>query len=127
MGGPDTPAVGFALGIERILLALEAEQISRPEVAPLDAFVVDFAGGASARDLTARLRAAGYRVDRSFDRRSPKAQFKLAGRSGARLALVIGLDELASGTIGVKDLKKDTEQVAVPADEILDELSRRLG
>jgi histidyl-tRNA synthetase len=127
MGGPDTPAVGFALGVERILLALEAEQVGRPEVAPLDAFVVDFAGGASARDLTARLRAAGYRVDRSFDNRSPKAQFKAAGRSGARLALVIGPDELAGGTVGVKDLQKEGEQVAVSAEEILDELSRRLG
>ena len=59
--------------------------------------MVDFAGGDAARDLTARLRAAGLRADRAFDGRSPKAQFKAADRSGARLALVVGPDEAAAG------------------------------
>lgn len=127
MGGPDTPAVGFALGIERILLALEAEQSTPPVPAPLDAFVVDFAGGSAARDLTARLRAAGFRVDRSFDGRSPKAQFKAADRSGARLALVIGPDETANRTVGIKDLHKGGEQATVAIDQIVTELPRRLG
>ena len=127
MGGPDTPAVGFALGIERILLALEAEDAVPPPPAPLDAFVVDFAGGAAARDLTSRLRAAGFRVDRSFDNRSPKAQFKAADRSGARLALVIGPDEAANATVGIKDLQKGGEQVTVPLEGIVAELPRRLG
>jgi histidyl-tRNA synthetase len=127
MGGPDTPAVGFALGIERILLALEAEEISLAPPAPLDAFVVDFAGGQAARDLTARLRRAGYRVDRSFDSRSPKAQFKAADRSGARLALVVGPDEAAAGTVGIKDLHGGGEQSTHPLEEIVAELARRLG
>lgn len=127
MGGPDTPAVGFALGIERILLALEAEGVTLPPPAPLDAFVVDFAGGTAARDLTARLRAAGFRVDRSFDSRSPKAQFKAADRSGARLALVVGPDEAAAGTVGVKDLLHGGDQVTVPAEKIVDEMARRVG
>jgi histidyl-tRNA synthetase len=127
MGGPDTPAVGFALGVERILLALEAERSDLPAAAPLDAFVVDFAGGAGARDLTARLRAAGYRVDRAFDGRSPKAQFKAADRSGARLALVIGPDEAAAGTVGIKDLQKGGEQATVASTIIVDEVARRLG
>jgi histidyl-tRNA synthetase len=80
-----------------------------------------------ARDLTARLRAAGFRVDRSFDGRSPKAQFKAADRSGARLALVVGPDEAAAGTVGIKDLQKGGEQAAVALDEIVAELPRRLG
>jgi histidyl-tRNA synthetase len=127
MGGPDTPAVGFALGIERTLLALAAEDATPAPPAPLDAFVVDFAGGATARDLTAQLRAAGYRVDRSFDGRSPKAQFKAADRSGARLALVVGPDEAESATVGIKDLQKGGDQVTVDRDQIVDELGRRLG
>jgi len=127
MGGPDTPAVGFALGVERILLALEADAVTLPPVAPLDAFVVDFAGGAQARDLTARLRAAGFRVDRGFDGRSPKSQFKAADRSGARLALIIGPDEAAEGTVGIKDLHEGGEQASVSSGEIVDEVARRLG
>ncbi len=127
MGGPDTPGVGFALGMERILLALEAESATPPPPAPLDAFVVDFAGGAAARALTSRLRAEGLRVDRAFDNRSPKAQFKAADRSGARLALVVGPDEVAAGTVGIKDLKKGGEQVTVAEADVVAQVRSRLG
>src|SRR5579859_2436732 len=107
MGGPDTPGIGFALGLERILLACDAEGVlaAGDTVVPLDVFVVDFAGGDAARDLTARLRGAGLRADRAWDGRSPKAQFKAADRSGARLALVVGPDEAATGTVAIKDLR----------------------
>jgi len=107
MGGPDTPAIGFALGLERTLLACDAERVFGLEElrVGVDVFVVDFAGGAAARTLTAQLRAAGIRADRAWDGRSPKAQFKAADRSGARLALVVGPDEAASGTVAIKDLR----------------------
>jgi histidyl-tRNA synthetase len=143
MGGPPTPGVGFALGMERILLALDVEATDGargadgagagdgarvPRVASLtDVYVVDFAGGGGARDLTARLRAAGIRVDRSFDRRSPKAQFKAADRSGARVALVLGPDEVEAGTVGVKDLGGPDPQRTVPLDGVVDEVRRLIG
>jgi histidyl-tRNA synthetase len=129
MGGPDTPGVGFALGIDRILLAAESEGMAGrlQTKRRLDAFVVDFAGGEAGRDLTARLRAAGLRADRAFDARSPKAQFKAADRSGARLALVVGPDEAAAGTVGIKDLAGGSEQVTVAVDDLVDEVRRRLA
>jgi histidyl-tRNA synthetase len=107
LGGPEVPATGFALGVERILLACNAEGVLADEdvLVTLDVFVVDFAGGEAARDLTARLRAAGIRADRAWDGRSAKAQFKAADRSGARLALVVGPDEAASGTVAIKGLR----------------------
>lgn len=114
MGGPPTPGVGFALGVERILLACDAEGSLPAPTATVDAFVVDFAGGAAARDLTTELRAAGVRADRAFDRRSPKSQFKAADRSGAALALVVGPDEDAAGTVVLRPLHGDREQRAVP-------------
>ena len=129
MGGPETPGVGFALGIERILLAVEAEG-ARDALAnrrAIDVFVVDFAGGALARNLTAQLRHAGIRADRAFDNRSPKAQFKAADRSGARLALVIGPDEAASSKVGIKDLATDAEQVTVDLEDVVPEVRRVLG
>lgn len=126
MGGPDTPAVGFAMGVERILLALQAEHLTPPGRPPLDAFVVDLTGGSAARDLTAELRAAGLRADRSFDSRSAKAQFKAADRSGARLALVVGAAELAAGTVGVKDLAGDAEQATIDRAGIVGEVRRRI-
>jgi histidyl-tRNA synthetase len=129
LGGPDTPGVGFALGIERTLLAVEAEggtaRLTRDQGA--EVFVVDFAGGATARNLTAALRAADVRADRSFDGRSPKAQFKAADRSGARLALIVGPDEAAAGKVGVKDLKGGGEQETVDLDAVVDEVRKRLG
>ena len=85
LGGPPTPGIGFGMGIERILLACDAEGVFPVSPPPLDAFVVDTTGGAAARDLTAALRAAGLSADRAFDDRSMKAQFKAADKSGARL------------------------------------------
>lgn len=122
LGGPDTPGIGFALGIDRTLLALQPNAGAKR----LDAFIVDFAGGFIARDLSAELRAAGLRVDRAFDNRSPKAQFKAADRSGARLALVVGPDEAASDSVGIKDLDSDSQQVTVPRSGLLDEIRTRL-
>jgi histidyl-tRNA synthetase len=127
LGGPDTPAVGFALGIDRILLAGEGKGLASrlDEARRLDAFVVDFAGGTTARDLTAQLRAAGLRADRSFDDRSPRAQFKAADRSGARVAVVIGPEEAAAGTAGIKDLLDGGDQVTVPQAELVEAIRQR--
>jgi histidyl-tRNA synthetase len=129
MGGPPTPAIGFALGVERILLALEAEPESAAgaTTAAVEVFVVDFAGGEAARDLTARLRRAGVRVDRAFDGRSPKAQFRAADRSGARLALIVGPDERAAGEVLVKELHSDAEQYPVAVDDVLPAVHKALG
>ena len=92
----------------------------------LDVFVVDFAGGDAARDLTAELRAAGLRADRAFDGRSAKAQFKAADRSGARLALVVGPDEAAAGTVGIKDLVAGGDSPARPSRSPVADVRRRL-
>jgi len=126
LGGPDTPGVGFALGVERILLALDAEGAGARGGSDLDVYIVDIAGGGSARQLSHLLRSAGVRVDRAFDGRSLKSQFRSADRSGARLALVIGPDELASETVGVKDLGSPDPQVTVARDSVLAEVRRRL-
>jgi histidyl-tRNA synthetase len=124
-GAPATPGIGFGLGVERMLLACDAEGVfPTPDVA-IDVFVVDTTGGEAARDLTDALRAAGVRADRAFDNRSMKAQFKLADRSGARLALVVGSDELERGVVKVQPLdSSDPETVARP--DVLDVVRKRL-
>ncbi|HSS09665.1 MAG TPA: histidine--tRNA ligase [Acidimicrobiales bacterium] len=126
MGGPPTPAIGFGLGIERILLACDSEQVFMvaETAVPLDVFIVDFASGEVARDLSAHLRAAGLRVDRAFDGRSAKAQLRAADRSGARLAVIVGPDEAASGTVSLKDLRAGggagAHQKTVPQPELVE-------
>ena len=120
LGGPPTPGIGFGLGIERILMACDAEGVFPVDPRPLDAFVVDTTGGTAARDLTAALRDAGLSADRAFDDRSMKAQFKAADRSGARWVLVVGPDEAASGTVSLRALRGDGDQVTVPVDDAVD-------
>jgi histidyl-tRNA synthetase len=114
MGGPSTPGIGFGSGIERVLLACDAEGVFPVAPRPLDAFVVDVAGGESARQLTAALRLAGLAADRAFDGRSMKAQVKAADHSGATVALIVGADERAAGTVQVKPLRSVGEQRSVP-------------
>jgi len=123
LGGPPTPGVGFALGVDRTLLACDDEGVFTASPVALDAFVVDVTGGLEATRLTAELRAAGLAADRGYDNRSMKAQMKLANRSGARVAVIVGDDELAAGTAVVKPMHGDGEQVAVARSEIVAHLA----
>ncbi|HEX4541075.1 MAG TPA: histidine--tRNA ligase [Acidimicrobiales bacterium] len=118
LGGPPTPGIGFGIGIERLLQACDAEGAFPTPATSLDAFVVDLTGGGAARDLTDELRTAGVRVDRAFDRRSARAQLKAADRSGAEVALIVGPDEAAAGTVTVHWLRSDRDEEKVPRHEV---------
>jgi histidyl-tRNA synthetase len=122
LGGPPTPGIGFGLGIERILIACDEEGVFPVDPPPLDAYVIDVAGGESAVLLTAELRRAGFRVDRGFDGRSMKSQMKSADRSRALLALVVGPKELAEGTVTLRPLRSEEAQRAVPRGDLVAEL-----
>ncbi len=113
LGGPSTPGIGFGIGVERLLLAADAEGVWPVPPAPVDVFVVDVTGGEAARDLTGALRRAGLGADRGFDGRSMKAQMKAADRSGARFAAIVGEDEAAAGVVTLRDLRADRPQEQV--------------
>jgi len=119
LGGPPTPGIGIGIGMERLLLACDAEGVFPSAPAPLDAFVVDTTDGSAARDITAALRSAGLGADRAFDGRSMKAQFKAADRSGARLVLIVGPDEAASGTVSLRPLLGGGDQVSVERKDLV--------
>ena len=127
LGGPPTPGIGFGIGIERLLLACDAEGVLPVVPVPLDAFVVDVVGGEVARDLTAELRRAGLRADRAFDGRSMKSQLKSADRSGARMALIVGPDERAAGTVSVRPLRGGGDQRTVPRSSVVDTVAGEAG
>jgi histidyl-tRNA synthetase len=105
LGGPPTPGTGWGSGIERVLLACDAEGVFGDPDTALDAFVVDVTGGTAARQITAQLRRAGLRVDRAWDDRSMKAQMRRANGSGARVALIVGEQEAAEHAVSVRDLR----------------------
>ena len=127
LGGKPAPGVGFGAGIERILLAADAEEALLDTAASVDVFVVDVAGGDAGRDLTFELRRNGISADRAFDARSMKAQMKVADRSGARLALLVGEEELAAGTVTVRDLRSGGGQTALARGDVVHEVASLLG
>jgi histidyl-tRNA synthetase len=124
LGGPPTPGIGFGIGVERLLLACDAEGVFAVAPGRLDAFVVDVTGGEAARDITASLRRAGLRADRAFDGRSMKSQLKSADRSGATVAVIVGPDELAAGTVSLRPLRGEGGQETVPAAELVEAIRR---
>jgi histidyl-tRNA synthetase len=107
LGGPATPGIGFALGVDRTLLACDDEGVFPSAPTQLDAFVVDVVGGEEALAITAELRAAGFAADRGYGNRSMKAQMKLANRSEANFAIIVGDDELAQNNVIVRPMSRD--------------------
>jgi len=126
LGGPPTDGIGFALGVDRILLACDAEGVFEGVAPGLAAFVVDLVGGHAARDITHELRTAGISADRRFGGGSMKSQMKAADRSGARFALLVGSDEEERDEVTVRDLRGGGDQRRVPRTELIDDLRTHL-
>jgi histidyl-tRNA synthetase len=125
LGGPPTPGVGFALGLDRTLLACDDEGVFGAPDQTVDVFVVDTTGGRHALQITEALRAEGVPADRAFDNRSMKSQMKAADRSGARLAVIIGSDEVAAGTAVVRPLRDRADQSVVARHDLIPHLCGR--
>ncbi len=124
MGGPPTPGIGFALGVDRTLLACDAEGVFPPPPAHVDVWVIDTTIGLSALELTFSFRAAGLSADRSFDRRSMKAQMKAADRAGAAVAVIVGDDEIAAGEVTVRPLRAAGEQQRVARADVIEHVRK---
>jgi len=120
LGGRATPAVGFALGIERLIDLLESS--SAPVAEGPDAYLVAVGERAQteAQQLAERLRDAcpGLRLLTHCGGGSFKSQFKRADKSGARYALVVGDEEIERGVVGVKSLRRDAEQRQLSIEEL---------
>ncbi len=117
LGGPPTAGIGFAIGVDRTLLACDDEGVFSAPPSSVRVFVIDTTGGAEALVLTEQLRQMGFSADRAFESRSMKSQMKAADRSGADVALIVGSDELASDTVVVRPLRGG-EQISVRRDEL---------
>ncbi|MBT5140297.1 MAG: histidine--tRNA ligase [Acidimicrobiaceae bacterium] len=127
LGGPATPGIGFALGVDRILLACDAEDVFPMPSSTVSVFVVDVTGGSHALGVCNELRDAGIGADRSYGGRSMKAQMKVADRSGAPFAAIIGEDEVAAGEVTLRDLRGDTGQHRVALDTLVYEVNQLLA
>jgi histidyl-tRNA synthetase len=119
LGGKPTPACGFAIGVERMILLMQAQGVAH--AAGPDAYIVHAGerAGALARRVAETLRDHGACVVLHAGGGSFKSQMKKADASGARLALIVGDDEAASGTVAIKTLRNGGDQISVPVQDLL--------
>ena len=111
LGGPPTPSVGFAAGIDRLILSMKALNVP-VEALPRSQVAVAYLGAdakLAAIQLLQDLRAAGLRAVAAFGDRGLKAQFRYADRAGVQYALILGSDEVAAGTVTVRDMASSTQ------------------
>lgn len=110
IGGQDITGIGFGIGLDRALLAIEAEGVVIPETFVSDLFIIPMGLPAKSAALkyAADLRSAGFKVELAFGDRALKTAMKTADKSGARYSLVIGEEELASGVVEVKEMTSGT-------------------
>jgi histidyl-tRNA synthetase len=119
LGGPHVPGIGFGMGLERVLIALEDEGVVAPSEPPLDVYLVALSAAArvAATELVGALRTAGFAADMPYEERPMKAQLKMADRAGARFAAILGDDELTAGTVSLRRLA-DGEQTTVALGDV---------
>src|SRR5579875_1089924 len=125
LGGPSTPGIGFAGGIERAIAVLASQNVQIGRTVGLDAFVAVADRGAehTAMAVLKSLRRLGLRADRDYQGRSLKSQLKLADRLQARFVIMIGESELASGKATVKQLATGVQR-EIPFAELADAIER---
>jgi histidyl-tRNA synthetase len=126
MGGPPTPGIGFGIGVERLLIAADAEGVLPAPDASADVFVVDgmHDGSVDALVIVHRLRDAGFVTERATAGRSFKGQMKAANASGARYTVVVGQREAERGGVAVKDMRSE-QQTEVPRTDLVGWLEER--
>ena len=125
LGGPPIPGVGFGLGIERLLLLMEANNAYFPEENRVDAFIAVMGDAAKAfgLKLARELRAKGITAEMDTLARNIKGQFKYADRLNARYTLVIGDNELEKVVVSLKDMVK-SEQREIKIEDIYKEITK---
>nr|WP_075576957.1 histidine--tRNA ligase [Olsenella timonensis] len=128
-GGKPTPGLGFAVGFERIALALAAQGVELGGEEPSCVYVACTGGEAERRaafEACLALRAAGVRTEADYQGRSLKSQFKQADKLGAALCVVLGGDEVTAGAATLRDMSTH-EQAQVPMERLADEVLARLA
>lgn len=128
IGGPSAPGIGFAMSIERLLLAMEAEGVSFEGEPDLDVYVVTLGDEAKRAGvkLLGELRAAGMRSDIDYTDRKMKAQMKSADRLKAKTVVVIGEEEVAAQVVMLRNMA-DRQQEKVSATEVIQKITDILG
>jgi len=126
LGGPEMPGVGFAMGLERLLLALEQSGINLGKSPHLDAFISVLGSEYATQGfaLLKELRDAGLRCDQDYNQRGLKAQMRFADKRGARFVIMLGEDEIRDKTCTIRDMQGKTQET-IPRTQVLEYLRER--
>lgn len=118
IGGPSDPGFGFGLGLERLVLMIKKQEIEIPELSELDVYIVGLGANTNLETLkmAQAIRGAGFSCDRDYMDRKVKAQFRTASRSGAKVVITVGEDELSSKTAKLKVMETGKEATVSFAD-----------
>ena len=128
LGGPDTPGIGVAFGMERLLMALDIENPSFVEEDELDVYIIQFSKTLKSKALSMLhdLRNSDIKADMNYMGRSFKAQLKEALRYQAKYMIFLGEDEFNEGVVAVKNTKTE-KQEKVKLDELVSYVKNQLG
>ena len=126
LGGAALSGIGFGLGVDRILLACEAEGIALPDGFGLDLYIVPLGTGDAALLLAEELRGRGIRTDLVFGEKALKGAMKSADKSGATYSIVLGADEIASGRVLLKEMRSGVA-TSVTLSALANELIERIS
>lgn len=123
IGGPDQPGIGMALGLERIALILEKQEVGMAAAKPLDVYLISLGEAADQEisKLLFKVRQAGYSGEKDYLGRKMKAQMKSADRMQAKYTAILGDDELERGEIALKSMESG-EQRTIKLHELVDAL-----
>jgi histidyl-tRNA synthetase len=127
LGGPPTPAIGFAIGIERLVSLLDRSSLPVDEGTPhLFIATVGEEAEEAAFEIMHALRNASIRVEREYEGRSLKAQMKLADRSQATHTVILGGDELSRGVALLRDMAAGSQE-EVSLENLVEDVKARLA
>jgi histidyl-tRNA synthetase len=121
LGGPDIPGIGFAIGMERLILLLQQSQSEKQRSAPICIATLGEAARRKGFLLAQEIRAAGLEAEIDYEGRSLKSQMRRADKLGARTVLILGEDELQRGEIQLKDMVEKTQRM-IPLDAVVQTL-----
>ena len=113
LGGNSTPAVGFAAGMERLMIAMERENLFKNDSKKIDIYIAIMNENVrnKAMQIAKEIRNNGHSVDMDFQRRSVKAMMREANKKGAKYSIVIGEDEMQSGEVKIKTMYNGSENI----------------
>ncbi len=126
MGGPDISGIGFAIGVERLIILADAENVFDEYKKEIDCYVINlYENPDYALEVLEDLRNNSYKAEMDYYSRSLKAQFKSSDRKNARFVLIIGEDEVNSNTITLKDSLTKAQET-IKHEELIDRLDQLL-